>query len=221
MTVDVRTTVNSDGFAVVRLPDLATDPRAELQTLGRLIELPGVFAVQILSPRNPDSATSNTYSGHFGMGGFPLHTDLAHWYRPPRYLVLGCIFGAKSVGTLVYDSTDIVEEIGRALLSRALVRPRRPLRVTRPLLRLLERDAGGSARFRFDSLFLQPANAAGLTALEVIGEHLRACEPERIVLGRTGDAVVIDNWRMLHGREAIPYDGQNRKIARMYLGDLT
>lgn len=30
----------------------------------------------------------NTYSGLFGLEEFPLHTDLAHWHSPPRYILL-------------------------------------------------------------------------------------------------------------------------------------
>jgi hypothetical protein len=221
MAFNVRTAVDSAGFATFYLPMLATDLDAALQTLGHVVHLAGVAPVQILGPKDPSFATPNTYSGNYGMGVFPLHTDLAHWYRPPRYLVLACLEGTESVGTLVYDSASIVEKEGHVLLYRALMRPRRPIGLQRPLLRLLERDGGGSDRFRFDSLFLQPANDSGSTAYEAVRQQLRASKPQRVILGRPGDAIVIDNWRMLHGRDAVPDSGRNRRIARMYLGELT
>src|SRR5438105_3528421 len=73
MAVNVRTAVDSAGFATFYLPMLATDPDAALQTLGHVVHLAGVSPVQILGPKDPSFATPNTYSGNYGMGVFPLH----------------------------------------------------------------------------------------------------------------------------------------------------
>jgi alpha-ketoglutarate-dependent taurine dioxygenase len=42
-----------------------------------------------------------------------------------------------------------------------------------------------------------------------------------VVLENTSDTLLIDNWRMLHGRSAIPDGGDGRIIERVYLGDKT
>ncbi len=40
------------------------------------------------------------------------------------------------------------------------------------------------------------------------------------VLEQTGDTLVVDNWRMLHARSAVPMTQRNRKIHRAYLSTL-
>jgi len=42
----------------------------------------------------------------------------------------------------------------------------------------------------------------------------------RVTLTSPGDTLVIDNWRMLHGRSAVPRDGLQRHVERAYLGKL-
>jgi L-asparagine oxygenase len=49
--------------------------------------------VQVLRPREKSDLLLNQYSGQYGLDKFPLHTDLAHWSRPPQYLLLRCLKG--------------------------------------------------------------------------------------------------------------------------------
>src|SRR2546423_858394 len=80
------------------LPRWQTNASTEevARSAGRLVNvealLPGsgIPSVQVLHPRPQAEAPRNQYSGTFGLGEFPLHTDLAHWSRPPRYLMLRC-----------------------------------------------------------------------------------------------------------------------------------
>src|SRR5262249_25232473 len=91
--------------------------------------------VQRLRPRAVEDAKPTIYSGTYGMGEFPIHTDLAHWYRPPRYFILRCIRGNPDVGTLAFDGHDAVNTLGRDHFRRALFQPRRAHQGKRPLLR--------------------------------------------------------------------------------------
>jgi L-asparagine oxygenase len=97
--------------------------------------------VQQLLPRATD--TPNTYSGIYGLGRFPLHTDLAHWQQPPRYLMLRCVRGYANVPTLLLDGEVLVEKITQNILARAIVRPRRPQNGSVPLLRLTRQPPAG------------------------------------------------------------------------------
>ena len=76
---DIRDQLAVDGFAVIngRLPEISGV--AAFSGLGSVVRLPGVTEVQVLTRRHTDHAPPNTYSGHFGVQAFPLHTDLAHW----------------------------------------------------------------------------------------------------------------------------------------------
>ena len=161
----------------------------------------------------------NSYSGNFGYGEFPFHTDLAHWYIPPRYLVLRCAIGAPGVKTRILDSVPLVEKLGHQSLSRALVQPRTPITGHRLVLRLFDCESHGTL-FRWDSLFLLPANTHGEAMVGTIAEYLRAATATEIALNHTGDTLVIDNWRILHGRSAVSKSERERKIDRAYLSTL-
>ena len=76
------------------------------------LTLPGFDTVQTLRPIEKDVSPPNTYSGNYGTDEFPLHTDMAHWAVPPRYLLLRCVIGAASVATRLLDGRQLVATIG-------------------------------------------------------------------------------------------------------------
>lgn len=174
--------------------------------------------VQTLTPR--EDAAPNTYSGNFGLGRFPFHTDLAHWRRPPRYLLLRCLIGYRDVPTSLIDGRTLVDAISRDVLTRAIFRPRRPRDGALGLLRLLEPGAEGADLLRWDEIFLRPASRVGEIADAEIREWLATSAQSSIALFRTGDTLIIDNWRMLHARSPISAGREDRSIQRIYLGGL-
>jgi len=178
--------------------------------------VPGLPDVQVLIPRLQTEATPNAYSGTYGQGSFPLHTDLAHWFTPPRYFALRCVTGGAGVSTLLIDSKDLVAEIGDLPLRRALVHPRRPIEGSRPLLRLLDRREAESF-LRWDSLFVSPATKESAATCAAVKRSLSAPATFKFILLRRGDTLVVDNWRMLHGRSPVPATSVDRRIERVYL----
>ena len=215
---DIRDQLAVDGFAVIngRLPEISGV--AAFSGLGSVVRLPGVTEVQVLTPRHTDHAPPNTYSGNFGVQAFPLHTDLAHWFLPPRYFALRCVIGSKLVSTSVVDVKDLISAVGRRTLIRALVRPRRPLKRDRPLLRLLRRFADSSELFRWDGLFVVPATSQSQAICETVSNGLASIEPVEVLLENPGDTLILDNWRMLHGRSQVSTGDELRQIERAYLG---
>ncbi|CAK7260912.1 MULTISPECIES: TauD/TfdA family dioxygenase [Shinella] len=174
--------------------------------------------VQTLTPR--EDAAPNTYSGNFGLGRFPFHTDLAHWRWPPRYLLLRCLTGYRDVPTSLIDGRSLIDAISRDVLARAIFRPRRPRDGSVALFRLFEPAAQGADLLRWDEIFLRPASRVGEIANAEIREWLATSAPSSIALIRTGDTLIIDNWRMLHARSPIPPGREDRSIQRVYLGGL-
>lgn len=173
--------------------------------------------IQELVPRA--HAAPNTYSGIFGIGTFPFHTDLAHWYLPPRYLMLRCVRGFADVQTLLLDGRDLINIVTLDVLNRAIYRPRRPRDGALTLLRLCE-PVDIEYRLRWDEIFLKPASRVGIIADQRVREYIAASKPVAISLAAPGDLLLIDNWRMLHARDPVPRGRENRKIERMYLEDL-
>lgn len=178
-------------------------------------------SAHLLEPKEAMASTPNTYSGNYGLKAFPLHTDLAHWRLPPRYLILRCKVGSPDVNTLLLDGKTIVEACGHAVLSRALVKPRRPMNGTLPLLRLYQQTKRGLGILRWDQLFIRPASAHGNLAFNLVKAKIDCAIPWTISLKAPGDTLVVDNWRMLHGRSSVPKGGEGRVIERMYLEEIS
>lgn len=219
MAEALRTEIKAKGFAFTQrfLPDHSTE--AVAAKLGEVLTLGTSSPVHSLVPRVQDQATPNTYSGNFGHGVFPFHTDLAHWRMPPRYLMLRCIVGFAEVPTLLLDGRQLVESVGLQELRRAIVRPRRRVKGELPLLKLCQ-DRNGEDTIRWDSLFLVPASGAAKHAMALFRDAIAEASPLSFGLTEPADTLVIDNWRMLHARGAIREGCAGRLIERVYLGEL-
>lgn len=216
----LRQQLEEQGFAFVakHAPDRSAPEIAE--EIGQIACLPNVGSFQTLTPKQEHESGPNTYSGNFGLGAFPLHSDLAHWHEPPRYLVLRCVAGAPDVFTSVVNVKCVISEIGELALSRALVIPRRPTQQSNCLLRLLTKHESGTDIFRWDEMFIKPASKSSSEIFKCVSQFLRDANLKKIVLENHGDTLIVDNWRMLHGRSPVPNDSIKRHIERVYLKEL-
>ena len=213
--------IREHGFCF--LPHVAPglSPLEAFGCLGRIDVLDGFEPVQMLTPRDTDRATPNTYSGNFGTGEFPLHTDLAHWATPPRFIALRCQTGSGSVATSVLDFQAVMPRLMPAELRAVLVQPRRPTGNAKHLLRLYERPVGSTTdRIRWDAVFIQPSNEYASSVVVRVKRAVEASEPKRVLLRETGDTLLLDNWRVMHGRSRVPLEARKRCIARAYFSAL-
>jgi len=207
-----------NGYALLREYRPSVSSISAFEGLGIIDTVEGLSSIQQLTPKDMSDAPPNTYSGNFGTSGFPLHTDLAHWARPPRYLALRCIHGSADVATRLYDGRSLIAEFGVEALRMALVQPRRPMRNGKQLLRLLERaDDSDTLRIRWDSLYLCSAAPVTREIFNRILDFLSQVKPIDIVLIHQGDTLIIDNWRVLHGRSPTALDAYSRHIDRTYM----
>lgn len=221
MSIEIRQSISEYGYVFIERhkPELKTFDAIAL--LGSIVTLDGFSTVQELRPRAKSSAPPNTYSGNFGTGEFPMHTDLAHWAVPPRYLALRCIKGAAEVSTSVFDGGVMIDDMGETSLRRTLVQPRRPLRNGKPLLRLFDYFEGhDTVVLRWDSIFLRPATRDSEKMYSLVATYIASAVGQEVVLLNPGDTLIVDNWRMIHRRSPVPADATNRHIDRVYLGDL-
>jgi L-asparagine oxygenase len=188
------------GYAILpsHLPCIPTEDI--VPTVGTALSRGSPSPIHQLSPNSAKATTPNTYSGIYGYNQFPLHTDLAHWRLPPRYLMLRCVTGFGAVPTLLVDGAQVIEDNDPNIFSRALVRPRRPIDGSLPLLRLYDRQQGDRGLLRWDEVFICPASRAGEVGVTRLSECLARLEPITVSLENRGDTLIVDNWRMLHGR---------------------
>lgn len=204
--------LHSNGYVEI------TDTDPDVSTLEIARKLSGAIgavvsdAVESLVTSPAGLKPFNTYGGNYGCGELPLHTDLAHWYRPPRYVLLRCLSGTQSVATHLLNHRQLERWIPTSVMQRALFSPRRRLDGKVFLLRMLT-----DGLFRWDQLFLKPQNAAAHEAAARMQEIAPVLPLTSVVLSRSGQTLLIDNWQALHGRSVVPATESNRKLDRMYL----
>jgi L-asparagine oxygenase len=153
--------VQETGFALLEGYQPERSAATLVSALGEA-DTPGAQGpVHYLKPSPAEICPSNTYSGNYGLASFPLHTDMAQWHIPPRFLMLRCLNGSAAVPTILVDGLAIIEQVGATTLARALVKPRRTVQGKRLLLRLYERDRAGCHFLRWDERYILPASRAG------------------------------------------------------------
>jgi hypothetical protein len=174
----------------------------------------GIHNLQSLARRTTDQAPKNRYSGHYGLNAFPLHTDLAHCAVPPRYLLLRCLVGSKNVETKLLPAIHIVSGLGKAFLQKAVLRVRHHRRGSSGLLRALS-GVREQVLFRWDSVFIEPVNDHAVKLTQMMEGSLLNRMMSSVCRAR-GDTLLLDNCRLLHGRNAVrPHSV--RQIERIYL----
>ncbi|WP_292995641.1 TauD/TfdA family dioxygenase [Nitrosomonas sp.] len=217
----IRDSVHRDGYAFIAEFHVEHEALEAFESIGKIDVLEGFASVQSLTPKSETSATPNTYSGNYGLGEFPFHTDLAHWSLPPRYVVLRCEVGASSVSTRVLDGACVIDSLGEEFLYRSLVTPRRPTQYGYQLLRVFDKpNQDDGSLLRWDSLYLRAANKAAVKAIDQIAQLIACSTPLEFLLRSRGDTLIVDNWRMLHGRSSIGADSISRNVQRAYLSEL-
>jgi alpha-ketoglutarate-dependent taurine dioxygenase len=181
--------------------------------LGTIADGPTARTIQTIAPRDQGAAPVSSLSHQFGLGPFPLHNDTAHWTLPCRYVILACAeVGSVRAPTLLADAHDPGFSDDERLLLHSST--------------FLVRNGGKSfyaslldsrRRFiRFDPGCMEPMTTASVTAMQLYGmrrqrSRVIACDWEE------GNVLIIDNWRMLHGRgNDVPADPQ-RRLLRVYV----
>ncbi len=175
----------------------------------------GVPTIQELRPRNKDSQYLHRYHGNFGLGEYPAHTDLAHWARPPRFLMLRAKAGQNQVNTHIYSRAGALTFLPDGLVKKAVFAPRKNTGIPTPLtMTIFSREAFG---IRWDPLFIYPLNDAAKKCDEIIRSPEFTSNRIEVSMAHQADTLIIDNWRVMHGRSSVPIDAVSRVIERVYL----
>jgi len=185
----------------------------------RLLPSSGVPTVQCLRPRHTSEVGRNQYSGYYGLGAFPLHTDLAHWALPPHYFLLRCVAGSNDVFTHVLAWTPILELVGAAALRKAVFGARRRRIGYSGLVRAMSHH-DSTVVLRWDPIFLKPLNQHAQVLTNAMRDTAWSKAAVKILLNQPGDTLIVDNWRMLHGRGEVMPHSTGRHIERVYLSEV-
>lgn len=204
-----------NGFAIFSSSASISDTAEVASKIGIVGRIPGMPLVQALTPRSPYNEEKSNYSGNFGTNEFPLHSDLAHWHIPPRYFLLRCVRPSVEVTTNFIKASKLFDSEDCTSLRRGLFRPRRRLDGRLTYLRLWQDEI-----YRWDTLFLRAINKPGRDLQDRIRNRIASAKQHKIALENIGDCILVDNWKVLHGRSHVPNSSMGRKLERVYLSSI-
>jgi hypothetical protein len=153
---------------------------------------------ETIVPKLVDEARANSISAVFGLSEIPPHTDGAHLKNPPKYLLMWM----NEVDTT--ETSTAVFEFNRKYLPKDWV-----LDFEKSIWAVKVRSdryfyacpVSRDLSIRWDpGCFIVPRRGK-LTRANVI-EMLHTLPSHRIQLGKNR-ALLLDNWRVLHGRDSV------------------
>jgi alpha-ketoglutarate-dependent taurine dioxygenase len=205
-----------DGYSVIQAVD-ARDLLNIAAALGRPEPDPrDSVLVKDIRPQPSYAANTNTLSSRYGMGAFPLHTELAYLHQPPRFLLLYCVEpgrGRRTTalldGAVLYSRLSVVGRPGTWVVKAG----RRPF-----LCNVLWRRAQHQVGIRYDRECIFPRGRAALAEDHLIRTLIDTSMPVTIEWERR-QLVIIDNWRMLHGRSVSKDDDRDRWLQRVLVSE--
>ena len=187
------------GWAMFRTGPSPKRILALAEELGIPIAPPNRPALHCLPARPENTAAVNTYSGRFGMGEFPLHTDMANWTTPPRYVLLRRKSPDASVPTLVADPVIPLQSVDLAQLKKGIWVGRA---ARRSFVCNLLAMKNGHHLFRWDPVTLKPLTDDARNVQAELEAILRKGKVTPIDYDDE-TTVVLDNWRILHARPRV------------------
>jgi hypothetical protein len=210
----IKICLSGSGWALVK--DTGS-PNALLElahSLGQPIAPDKRRIVQQLLARESREAPINTYTGMYGLGAFPFHTDMANWTIPPRYVLLRHYRGNLLPPTFLLDSRILLSDVNQEALSRGIWLARA---LSRSFVVNIISQKQGKVIFRWDGAFLRPitreAKGAHCEMLELIRE--KAQQHLTPIYYESSSILIIDNWRILHSRPALQPDETDRVLERV------
>ncbi len=184
-------------------------------TYGRPIPSKDGHLICKLRPVPPTCAAPKTFASIHGTKAYPLHTDTAFWPTPARYIILSATGDLRRSTTLCRWET-LLHTFSTAEL-RCLESSIWTVAVTRqPFLCTIRFRLNDDVGYRFDPVAMNPINRAAHEASVILNHHLSNVKP--MAFDWADHAVlVLDNWRVLHGRGEAPEGEGERVISRIYI----
>lgn len=166
---------------------------------------------ETLMPTKAGAAKLRSLSRIYSDGSFPLHNDTAHWPLPCRYLILACISpGDGGRRTMLLDTQRLPLTHDQKSLLQSV-----PLRVVNGRNSFFSAILSKTRPFvRFDPGCMAAASASDKMALEVLTLQNWSDHVEDI-RWQPGTVLIIDNWRVLHGRGHTERPDPDRKLLRI------
>lgn len=206
--------LNKYGFIKMFKPDLADEDLIDIaNTLGEPISSRrNGKVIDRLSPKNSENSYKNSLSRTYGLDSFPLHSDTAYFKIPVRYILLYC----KNPGTgerpsYLYDASLLlnIHDDMRFKLSNTI------FKVVNGRNSFLSTIYNSDSNFfRFDKNCMKSTDSEGDELLNEIDSLVQENDIKKIAWSE-GDLLIIDNWRLLHGRGSSQSEDSERLLYRL------
>jgi hypothetical protein len=181
---------------------------AELRGLLRMLGRQGT--TQLLKPHS-GGGTRRSLSGNHGLGAFPFHTDGAAQSRPPRYVAMWSP-RPSDTATLLVDGTS--RRLAQPVFENSwLVTPGAASASFYAVPRLRRRNR---VEWRLNPDCMRPATAR-FSGLDI--DALFASIEQIRITWAASDALVLNNYRMLHSREPVSQGDLTRELLRIQVHD--
>lgn len=169
--------------------------------------------VEILKPTISELAKPKSLSRLYSLSGFPLHCDTSHWTKPCRYLIVGCENpGTCNRRTILLDFKNLVfntKEKELLINSVFLIKNGRSS-FYGSILQYSDNF------IRFDIGCMEPTDSNSHSAFKLIKEKILQGNKIEIVW-KKNKVIVIDNWRLIHGRSIPTNSCSTRELRRVYV----
>ena len=166
--------------------------------------------IDSITPRQRNSARRHSLSAYYGLGPLPLHCDTSHWPTPCRFVLLACVNpGSVGTPTLLLDTSAMIlspAQRNMAACSVFLIKNGQQSFYSSIL-------SFRRSYIRLDPGCMVPLDPDGASVMSLYGyENNR--HNIREINWTEGDILIIDNWRVLHGRQGCKSDQDERKLLR-------
>lgn len=154
-----------------------------------------------------------------------LHTETAFHPYKPDYVMLLCLRGDPEAVTTYANVDDVVKLLDNEMISylqdpvystgidKSFRSPHKNYKeVSLPILKKISNN---EYNFLYDEDLMKPTNILASMALDKLAEAICKCIKEVVL--QTGDLLIIDNNKTIHGRKPFQprYDGTDRWVQRM------
>lgn len=208
MNYKLVTQLENEGYAELEVQSVA-ELIVSTNFLGPLIS--EKHEIETLEPRLKENVTSRSFSYHYGVGSFPLHTDTSFWILPARYIFF---YSREKFDT----STTILSSIDTLTIFQDFYKEN-------PIFASKKINGGvyetpwfgpDNKYVKFDPCYMHAANSAANALAKALQE--RAHERIREITWSGNKALIVDNWRTLHGRSELK-NVEARVLTRFYRGN--
>jgi Taurine catabolism dioxygenase TauD, TfdA family len=167
--------------------------------------------VQKLVPTLSYNAHPNSLSARHSFANFPMHMDTAHWALPCRYVILGCSsVGSGNRKTKLLDFRSLkISEYEKSLLIST------PFRVLNGRRSFFSTILSNQREFiRYDPGCMISTSETTTQVINIFSEKRWVNLIEEIEW-KVGTVLIIDNWRVLHGRGLASKEDNDRLLYRV------